>query len=182
VYDDSCQDHILRNLKALGEEKHIPMFVLSQLNFGAYLNEPAYSATVKQLKLCLPKHLDTRKVKYSQGEADFIVFHPRLGILIGELKAVGMFHSLNNQPEAPDSVVTKRVQKAVEQLDNSKYIISEVIKDLAAGLTIRTSLFLPYVSSVQLTRVLTANPALRQVTCDIQGSQVIISTLLGILQ
>jgi hypothetical protein len=91
VHDDVAQNHLLRNLRALGEDRGEAMFILSQLNFGDFLNEPAYAATVKQLRLRLPKDLD-KKVKYSHGEADFIIFHCLLGILIGELKAIGRYH------------------------------------------------------------------------------------------
>jgi hypothetical protein len=157
-------NHVMRNLRALGEDQNEAMFVLSQLNFGDFLNQPAYAATVQRLGLRMPADLDTPTVKYSDGEADILLFHRRLGILIGEVKAVGWWHATHNNTTAPDSDVAKRVQKAVKQLSNSKRIISHVISDVAPGLAVQTTLFLPYVSSSQLLRVLTANSASGQVS------------------
>jgi hypothetical protein len=162
-HDDFAQNHVLRNLRALGEDRKKAMFILSLLNFGDFLNEPTYAAAVKQLKLPLPADVDTLQVKYSDGEADFIIFHHLLGILIGELKAVGRHHLLNEHTEAPDADVVKRVQTAVKQLTKSKLVVSHVISDIAPEMTVRTTLFLPFVSSTQLLRVLTANPALGRV-------------------
>jgi hypothetical protein len=44
---------------------------------------------VQQLGIPLPAHLDTSTTKYSDGEADIILFHRLLGILVGEIKAIG---------------------------------------------------------------------------------------------
>jgi hypothetical protein len=145
----------------LGEDRKEAMFILSQLIFGDFLNEPAYAATVKQLQLPLPKGLDR---KYSHGEADFIIIHCLLRILIGELKAIGRWHWVHHSTEAPDKEVVKRVQKAVKQLEKSKKVISYVIDDIAPSMTVQTTIFLPYVSSTQLHRVLTANRALGRVS------------------
>jgi hypothetical protein len=73
------------------------------------------------------------------------------------------WHFLHSQTEAPDSDVMRRVRRAKQQLLNSKDVISHVISDVAQWLSIRTTLFLPFVSSKQLHRVLTDNPALGQV-------------------
>jgi hypothetical protein len=121
----------MRNLSALGKDRKMAVFILSQLNFGQYLKKKkkTYEATVQQLGIPLPKHLDTLTTIYSDGEPDIILFHRLLGILVGEIKAVGRWHFLNNQTEAPDNDVMKRVQKAVQQLLNSKLVISHVIRD-----------------------------------------------------
>jgi hypothetical protein len=164
IHDDFAQNHVLKNLRALGTARKEAMFILSQLNFGDYLNKPTYAAAVKQLKLPLPADVDTPLVKYSDGEIDFIIFHRLLGILIGELKAVGRYHILVENTEAPDADVVKRVQTAVKQLTKSKLVVSHIISDIAPGMTVRTTLFLPFVSSTQLLRVLTANPPLGRVS------------------
>jgi hypothetical protein len=163
----------------LGEKRQEAMFILSQLNFGDFLNKPAYSATVKLLGLPLPTDLDTKQVKYSDGEADFILVHHLLGILVGELKSIGRWHLLNNKSEAPDEDVVKRVQKAMKQLSKSKRIVSHIVQDLAPNMTIRATLFLPYVSSAQLLRVLKANPALSKVRTS-SVKQITVSFLIFI--
>jgi hypothetical protein len=50
-YDDFCQNHVMKNLQALGESHKEAMFILSQLNFGNYLNQPSYAAVVAELGL-----------------------------------------------------------------------------------------------------------------------------------
>jgi hypothetical protein len=52
----------------------------------------------------------------------------------------------------------------VKQLEKSKKVISYVIDDIAPNMTVQTTIFLPYVSSTQLHRVLTANQALGRVS------------------
>jgi hypothetical protein len=132
--DDFCQNHVIVNLQALGEDlNNGGMFILSQLNFGNYLDQPAYAATVKQLRqngLRLPADLDTVITKYSDGEADIIIFHRFYGILVGELKSIGRAHG-----KPADSALEKRIEKAINQLDNAAIVISYVISDVAPGLT-----------------------------------------------
>jgi hypothetical protein len=165
--DDFATNHVMCNLRALGEElNNGGMLIQSQLNFGDFLNEPAYAATVKQLQksgLPLPSDLDTVITKYSDGEADLILFHRYYGILIGELKSVGWWHFANNR-QPSDSIVQGKVTQAVTQLNNSVLVISHVISDMAPGLSVRATLLLPYVTSAQLIRVLAADPALLQVS------------------
>jgi hypothetical protein len=55
------------------------------------------------------------------------------------------------------------VTKAVTQLNNSVHVVRYVISDVAPSMTVQTTLFLPFVTSVQLTRVLGTNPVLLQV-------------------
>jgi hypothetical protein len=74
--DDFATNHVICNLRSLGEELgNGGSFILSQLNFGDFFNEPA-------------SDLDTVLTKYSDGEADIILFHRYYGILIGKLKAL----------------------------------------------------------------------------------------------
>jgi hypothetical protein len=166
--DDFAMNHVICNLQAMGEEllDDGGMLILSQLSFGDFLSESAYAAAVKQLQqrsLPLPSDLDTVLTKYSDGEADLILFHRYYGILIGELKPLGRWHSANNT-QPPDSSVKDKVTKAVTKLNKSVHVICYVIGDVAPGLLVRATLFLPYITIAQLTRVLAADPALLQVS------------------
>jgi hypothetical protein len=163
-YDDFATNHVISNLKTLGEEGKEGMLILTQLSFGEYLSLPAYAAAVKKLHqsgLPLPSDLDTLTIKFSSGEADLILFHRYYGILIGELKSIGRWHSLNNR-QPLNSEVAKKVTKAVTQLNKSVYVVRHVISYIAPGLTVKVTLLLPYVTRAQLTSVLAADPVLLQ--------------------
>ena len=165
--DDVAQRYLLANLQALGDAGQEPMFILSQLSFGNYLNEPSYAAAVKASQLPkLPRPSDLGP-KYKAGDFDILLIHRRHGILVGELKSVGV-----NQPgpgvscregQASDGDIAKRVGKAVKQLDKSETVVRHLVSDIAPGLLIRKTVFLPFVSSTQLLRVLAANPQLEEV-------------------
>ena len=85
--DDTAQRHVLANLRALGNAGQEPMFILSQLNFGDYLNQPSYAAAVQASQLPRPSDLGE---KYAAGDFDILLIHRRHGILVGELKSVGI--------------------------------------------------------------------------------------------
>ena len=159
--DDTAQRHVLANLRALGNAGQEPMFILSQLNFGDYLNEPSYAAAVQASQLPRPSDLGE---KYAAGDFDILLIHRRHGLLLGELKSVGINHAaLNLSPAQADADVAKKVKQAVKQLDKSETVVSHLLSDLAPRLTVNKTLFLPYVSKAHLHRVLTANPPLEQV-------------------
>ena len=162
--DDTAQRHVLANLRALGNAGQEPMFILSQLNFGDYLNEPSYTAAVQASQLpYLPRPEDLGQ-KYAAGDFDILLIHRRYGILVGELKAVGRNQpGVSRTPAQADDDVAKRVGTAVKQQDQSVSVVSHLVSDIAPGLTVKKTLFLPYVGSAQLQRVLTANPQLEQV-------------------
>ncbi|KAK7094322.1 hypothetical protein V1264_007962 [Littorina saxatilis] len=167
--DDFAQNHVMLNLQELGKSRHEAMFILSQLSFGNYLNQPAYAAAAAQLPR--PSQLDTKKTKYSDGEADFVLIHRQHGILIGELKSVGKSQACSQNPQPPaDADVAKRVTKAVKQLDRSETVVKHLVSDVAPGLTVRKTLFLPYVSTEQLQRVLDNDPQLKQAVCRSLGA------------
>ena len=149
------------NLRALGNAGQEPMFILSQLNFGDYLNQPSYAAAVQASQLPRPSDLGE---KYAAGDFDILLIHRRHGLLTGELKSVGINHAvLNLSPAQADAEVAKKVGQAVKQLDKSETVVSHLLSDLAPSLTVKKTLFLPFVSRAHLLRVLTANPPLEQV-------------------
>ena len=163
IRDDTGQRYLLENLQELGKTRQEPMFILSQVNFGDYLNEPSYAAAVKASQLPkLPQPSDLGK-KYEAGDFDILLIHRRHGILVGELKSVGSNQpGVSKTPAQADDDVAKRVGKAVKQLVRSETVVKHLVSDTASGLTVRKTLFLPYVSSTQLQRVLTARPQLEK--------------------
>ena len=136
------------------------MFIVSQLNFSSYLNKPSYAAEAAQLP-----RLITLPEKYRRGDFDILLIHRRYGVLIGEIKSVGRSQpKLGKTPAEDDADVAKRVGRAIKQLDKSEIVVKHVLDDIARGLTVRKTLFLPNVGNAQLRRVLGADPLLEQVT------------------
>ena len=86
--DDFCQFFTMKHLEELGKAGHEVMFIVSQLNFGSYLNQPSYAAAAAQLPR--PMNLAPR---YRQGDFDVLVIHRHYGILVGEIKVVGLNHA-----------------------------------------------------------------------------------------
>ena len=162
IRDDFCQDFILKHLQELAIAHHEVMFILSQLHFGSYLNKPSYASAAAQFPR--PINLDPC---YREGDFDVLVIHRHYGILIGELKVVGMNQvDLRQSQGKADLNVAKKVRQAVKQLSKSETVLKHLISDIAPGLSVRKTLFLPFVSTAQLQRVLTADPQLEQVhTC-----------------
>ncbi|KAK7098194.1 uncharacterized protein [Littorina saxatilis] len=160
--DDFAQNHVMLNLQELGDSRHEAMFILSQLQFGSYLNEPAYAAAAKQLPR--PKDLPRDR----QGDFDFLLIHRQHGILVGELKSVGKNSNAAN--ETDDDVIAEKVEKAVKQLDKSERVVRHLVSDMGPGMTVKKTLFLPYVSSAQLERVLDNDQQLEQAVCQSLGA------------
>ena len=71
--DDTAQRHVLANLQALGDAYKEPMFILSQLNFGDYLNEPSYTAAVKASQLPNLLRPGDLGQKYAEGDFDILL-------------------------------------------------------------------------------------------------------------
>lgn len=159
VRDDFAQQHVVTNLQALGDRRGEVMFILSQLDFMGYLNKPSFKrATRTYPRLAKLPH------SHREGDFDVMIFHRHHGILLGELKAVGKNHAELQKTEADaDADISKRVAKAAKQLNKSETVLKHLVGDIAPGLTVKKSIFLPYVNSAQLQRVLASDSKLEQV-------------------
>ncbi|XP_076445773.1 uncharacterized protein LOC143283420 isoform X2 [Babylonia areolata] len=154
--DDFCQQYLLYNLHALAKHVQQVMFVLSSVNFQNYLSGAAVSSAMS-----FPRPTDLKRG--SRGDFDFLIVHRHRGLLVAELKSVGMQRSqLQLSQEQADHSVTGRLDRAVSQLEKGRRMASHLVSDVAPGLPVRTVLFLPFVSRRQVLRVLTATPALAQ--------------------
>ena len=159
ILDDFCQASVLKNLQELGKAGDEVMFIISQLDFGSYLNKPSYAAAVAQL----PRPIRLAPC-YREGDFDILVIHRHYGILVGEIKSVGMPQAkYKPTPRQVDCNVASKVRKAVGQLHKSETVVKHLVSDIAPRMTVRKTLFLPFVSSTQLQRVLTADSQLEQV-------------------
>ncbi|XP_070201261.1 uncharacterized protein [Littorina saxatilis] len=165
IRDDFAQNHVMLNLQELGDSRHEAMFILSQLQFGSYLNQPAYAAAAKQL----PRPKDLAQDR--QGDFDFLLIHRQHGILIGELKSVGKTKGASNETVPPaDPDLAQKVKQAVNQLDKSERMVRHLVSDIGPCMTVKKTLFLPYISSAQLERVLDNDEQLEQAVCQSLGA------------
>ncbi|XP_070202837.1 uncharacterized protein [Littorina saxatilis] len=160
--DDFAQNHVMLNLQELGDSRHEAMFILSQLQFGSYLNEPAYAAAAKELPR--PKDLPQDR----RGDFDFLLIHRQHGILVGELKSVGTTNNAANKID--DADLAQKVKQAVKQLDKSERVVRHLVSDIGPGMTVKKTIFLPYVSSDQLKQVLDNDEQLEQAVCQSLGA------------
>lgn len=148
--DDFAQQHVLHCLKALAEHHGEVMFVISQLRFSDYLNRPCYSATTA----LFPRFSDIEK-RFRDGDFDVLVLHRRYGVVIGEIKSVGLHAGTaeNSYQNLVDDVA-KRVRKAAWQLNKSSEVLRYLLHDLSPPPPVHKALILPYITSNSLGAVL----------------------------
>nr|KAG5688811.1 hypothetical protein BaRGS_017043 [Batillaria attramentaria] len=149
--DDFAQQHVLYCLQTLGEQRQEAMFVMSSLKFTDYLNK--LDAT-HAAQFPLPGDLPATQ---REGDFDVIVIHRKYGVLLGEIKSVGIH---DNKPT--DKAVADKVSKAVKQLDKCERVVNHVMSDVAPGVSVRKTLILPYISRTQLQHVLDGDSQLAQ--------------------
>lgn len=156
--DDLAQQHVLFCLREFVRREKKVLFVISQLRFSDYLAKASYAAT-EQFFL-RPKHLDSQ---YRRGDFDILIIHPRRGIIIGKIKSVlSNKECFKRTQDDVDSDIVARLRKAISALNRSELVIRELTKDLGPVLIAKT-VILPYVSRVDMQRVLSKNHQLGQV-------------------
>ena len=125
VQADLSQQHLLCNLKELGDQligrpqsgpdssgdtKTEVMFIISELNFKDYLNKPLYNKDTRGMPK--PATFSAKDQKnYKQGDFDILIITRYSGILVGEIKSVGM-----SEGSRSDADLIKKVREAVEQV------------------------------------------------------------------
>ena len=159
VREDQSQRMVLDILHELSEAQREVMFVISQLHFGDYLNNPVYSAAAATL----PRPIDLKPQNKHRGDFDVLVIHRHYGILIGEVKAIGDGWPSSLPQQQRDKQVKKKVELAIGQLRKSDKVLRHLVSDLQTAPRVQTTLMLPNISTAQLQRVLADNPQLSQV-------------------
>ncbi|XP_025097862.1 uncharacterized protein LOC112566110 [Pomacea canaliculata] len=160
IVDDECQQRVLYCLQQFGKQQSEAMFLLSQLNFSDYLNEPSYAATAKQMpQLRYPRPITLGR-QYKKGEFDILLIHRHYGILVGEVKSVG-----HDPAYRSDDHVSKKAEQAVQQMVRSASVLKHLVKDLTTvcEIPVRTTLILPFIQRSQLHQVLQSYPKLGKV-------------------
>jgi hypothetical protein len=163
MQSDFAQQHVLANLRVLAQSLHDqalatnsegqPLFIVSELDFKNYLNVSHYNkATAKMTKI------------KGQGDFDFLLPTKNFGILVAEMKSVGLNMKDLIVEMISDELLSERVSKAFKQLDKGATAAMTAISDVAPDVPVRASLILPYISSQQLQQVLLQHVKLLQVS------------------
>lgn len=151
--DDEATELVLNCLRALSEEQREVMMVISQLEFRKYLDDETDPINAAACAL-LP-----RSDPY-QSDFDILIIHRRYGLIVGEVKGVGAvmqnIHDL-------DSLVVIRVEKAVEQLNKAEAVLNQLVP---THVNVTKTLFLPNITSGQLTQAVNTNSQLNQVRIE----------------
>lgn len=159
VRDDKALRSVLRGLRTLADKLGEVMVVVSQLQFGNYLNKPTYAAAASLFK----RPSQMAQQNYHQGDFDVLLLNKQYGLITGEIKSVGdNFQSLNKPEQELDAILATIVEKAVAQMKKSKDVLEFLVSDLP-DVKVITILMLPNVSSTQLLRTLNSHPAAGQV-------------------
>ena len=132
-----------------------PMFVITQMNFRNYLDNASYPDATSQL----PRPVDLKNQNQDRGDFDVLIIHRHHGILVGEVKSVGLCLI---EPQR-DTIVAKRLKRAIEQLNKAESVLKYLFSDTQSAPRVRKCVMLPYVTSDCLRRVLEADSTLRQV-------------------
>lgn len=158
VREDVAQQHVLHCLNALASDSQEVMFVISQLAFSDYFNQPCYAAAAG----LVPRSAGMAS-QYRRGDFDLLVIHRHHGVLVAEIKAVGLnANELNKSVQEADTDIAKRVGKALNQLNKSEAVVRHLTSDVAPTLPVRKTLMLPYIARSQLMRMLEAHHDLEQ--------------------
>lgn len=187
VRDDRTQQRVLFCLQELVKNRDEVMVVLSQLQFGDYLNKPAFAAAASAHPR-LPRPVDLKTHNKHEGDFDMIIIHRLYGLLVLEIKAMGdNFTDLGLSPDDQDCKVSAKVLEALKQLKKAVDVMNHLVSDLPVKLgskgkrprqarheqrppRVRSALVLPNISKQQLERVLVKYPETRKALCECVGS------------
>ena len=114
---DEAEQKIFRSLEKFGREKKQPMFVFTKFEFKDFTKEVLSRKGAKDLEQSLQADLTKSDLT---REVDFIVIHQRVGIILLEVKARGIFKK-------------DRYEKAMEQLQVGEQFILALLNATAAG-------------------------------------------------
>ena len=158
--DDKAHQSVFACLEQLAETE--VMFVISQMQFGDYMNKPAYAAATSML----PKPGDPvlRSQNKDRGDFDILIIHRHHGILACEIKAVGRVFSQKQLTEEEEKKkLVKKLDTAIRQLQKASVVLHHLVSKDETQPKIRTTLMLPNTTRPLLHRVLTINQQLLKV-------------------
>ena len=177
--DDESHQRVLACLEQLAETE--VMFVISQMQFGDYLNEPAYAAAASKL----PKPGDPvlKSQNKHRGDFDVLIIHRHHGILACETKSVGSTLSSARFTEEEELKLAKKVKDAIKQMQKARDMLLHLVSKDETQPKIRTTLMLPNITRTQLDRVLnlTNNQQLLKVDSSLSTCSRVVKFIIAIV-
>ena len=158
VRDDVCQQRVLHALRSLQGEVFC---ALSQLDFGDYMSSPAYAAAAQFFPL--PTDLKNSHSDLSRGDFDLLLIHRTLGLVAGEIKAVGDSFDASMTADEKNKVIVSRIKRALKQLKKSMTVLHHLVGDFSFKPPITPTLILPNITEAQLRSLLASDPNLNKV-------------------
>jgi hypothetical protein len=155
VRDDTVQGKVLRCLQNIPGFDTEVMFIISQLDFGSYLNQPAYAAAARSL----PRPVDLKSQKKHRGDFDLLIIHHDFGIFVAEMKAIGDKVS-SMTPQQLEQKIADRIRQAIGQLHKDNDVLKYIVSHHSPPPRIFNILMLPNVSTAQLQSILSSDPQL----------------------
>ncbi|KAL8614991.1 hypothetical protein ACOMHN_051852 [Nucella lapillus] len=168
VKEDLSQEHVLHNLRELSQAQGEVMFVLCQLQFQDYLDNPiptnpscgaaavpsssssSSSSSSLSAKSFFPTPGDLKQQNKNRGDFDVFIIHRTYGFLVGEIKAV--------DESVEDSILNKRVKKAASQLAKCQDVLRHVTSDMTHSPRVQMTMIFPHISVQRLQQLISANP------------------------
>ena len=160
VREDATQVKVLRCLHQLSEAQGEVMFVISQLNFGHYLNQPTYAAAAA----ALPRPIDLKAWNKHRGDFDVLIILRHYGILVCEIKTIGDNFPASMTQQQQDQKIADKIRLSIKQLGKADVVLVHLVSDQSTAPRILKTLMLPNITTAQLQSVLAADPQLSQVS------------------
>ena len=157
VRDDNAQHRVLLALRDLAQKE--VFCVLSQLQFGDYMTSSCYAAATQFFSLAR----DLQHQQLDRGDFDVLIIHPELGLIAGEIKAVGDSFDASMTQAEKDRAIIKRIKRALKQLEKSTKVLQHLVCDLRVLPPIIPTLILPNVTDAHLRSLLASDSTLNQV-------------------
>jgi hypothetical protein len=135
------------------------MVVISALEFRRYLDnrsDPVTAAAAAHL----PNFVANPG---ASEECDIVIIHKDYGVIVGEIKSVGVGQFFWSRSESEQNgLIIRQVLKAVNQLNSQAATLGRLVVDL--GVRITKILILPNVTSALLTRAISTDYNAAQVS------------------
>ena len=146
------------------------MMVISGLKYKKYLdykNNPKalINPINPAIRYATPKLSDVSSLprNMADGECDIFTIHPINGLMLGEIKGVGVSQNFSGQSaEQQNQDIVKKVRKAVDQLNKQTTTLRCLIQDLP-NIRITRVVMLPNITKEQLRAALATDASLTQV-------------------
>lgn len=163
ILDDEAFQRVLFTLRKFSTEDHEVFMCLSQFPFGSYLGEERFAPAAANLSL--PGNLPQQwHWSLRQGDFDILLIYPSYGVVICEVKAVGI------STEEPQYVqcerVMKKLREAIGQLDKAEVMLKHLVSDIGDSLNVTKTIACPNLSTHQLKRYVFQSQQLAEVSKD----------------